>query len=481
MKKNLLIAFVLLFTAFTRLQAKLWLPAVFSNYMVLQQQTAARIWGTASPGAKVKIVPSWNNRPVQVTADTRGRWNACVSTPAASFTPCTVTISADGERRVLRQVLIGEVWFCSGQSNMEMPLHGFSAQPVEGANQAIAYAADYRHSIRLLTVPKTRADVPQDSVGGSWQECVPDNAQWFSAVGFFFARSLTRMLQVPVGVINCSWGGSKVEGWLPDSILTRRRDIGAVQPGETGQYEYDTPCIMYNGMLRPLAGYTVKGFLWNQGESNVGRHAAYPTLFRDMAEHWRTLWADRSLPFYCVEIPPYSYGNPDGINAALLREAQHKAVRQTPFCGMVCTNDLMYPWQVEDIHGSRKREIGERLAFMAAVRSYGMQGVACDSPEFTGMTVSGRQAVLAFSHAENGLLPHEQLDGFEVAGTDRVFRPATVREDMWPPRVVLTAPAAVDTIMAVRYRFRNFSIGNVYNGRGLPLVPFRTDHWDDVQ
>lgn len=462
-------------------QAAIKLPSVFSNNLVLQQQSRARIWGWASQGARVQVKPSWGQKTYQAVARAGGRWEVEIDTPAASFTPHTLRISGDGSSRLLTGVLVGEVWFCSGQSNMEMPLRGFNGQPVEGSNRAIAYAGSYRSAIRLLTVPKTKADTPQDSVGGAWKECLPENAQEFSAAGFFFAEVLTRLLQVPVGLINCSWGGSRVEGWLPDSILHRYRAIGATQPGEAGQYEYDRAAIMYNGMLHPLAGYTVKGVLWNQGESNVGRHKAYPTLFKAMVAHWRMLWRQAELPFYCVEIPPYSYGNVNGTQAALLREAQHVAARQTPQCGIVCTTDLVYPHEQEDIHASRKREIGERLAFMAAVRSYGVGGIACDSPEFKEMKVEGRKALLTFDHAEGGLTPHGQLAGFEVAGTDRVFRPARVQEDLNTLQVELTAPDETDRICAVRYCFKNFSPGRVCSLRGLPLVPFRTDTWDGAE
>lgn len=470
-----LVCLLLLLTHSTSTWSLIRLPAQICDHMVLQQQCKVRLWGWATAGARVKIVPSWSKVKYTTTANDKGRWEVEIQTPEASFTPQTLKIKGDDTQLTLSDVLIGEVWLCSGQSNMEMPLNGFNCQPVEGSNEAIARSGRYRHAIRFVTIPKHGAPTPQDSVAGSWQTCTPETARWFSAVGYFFGRELYEMLHVPVGLINCSWGGSHVEGWMPANLLKRYRDIGAMQPGDPTPQKWDTPAIMYNGMLHPIAGYTVRGVLWNQGESNVGQHQAYPTLFKAMAEHWRSLWGNTALPFYCVEIPPYSYGDVNGTQGALLREAQHEAVRMADHCAIICTNDLAHPWQTEDIHGSRKLEIGQRLAYAAAAREYGLSAISWRSPELDKVSYEGAKAVLSFKYAEGGLSPHEKLEGFEVAGGDGIFRPAQAHEDMGKLIITVTAPQDMGAIQAVRYNFKNFSIGRVHSLSGLPLVPFRTD------
>ena len=216
--------------------------------------------------------------------------------------------------------------------------------------------------------------------------------------------------------------------------------------------EYERINVMYNAMLHPLIGYTIRGFLWNQGESNVGRHSTYPAHQRDMVNEWRTKWNLGELPFYFVEIPGWNYDNPEGNNAAFFRECQHKAAEITPSSEIVCTADLVYPFEVDDIHARKKKEIGERLAFMAAGKTYGIKGMPTGYPRYKSM---------------------------EINGSDRIFRPAIARENPQTLRIEVERPAGVDEIKSVRYNFKNFAIGKVFNVLGLPLVPFRTDDWPE--
>ncbi len=426
------------------------------------------------------MVTGWNGKEYTAKAAPSGRWDVKVATPAASYDVQTVAITGDGTTEVLDNVLVGEVWFASGQSNMEMPLRGFWGAPVEGSNKAIAESGKYRKAIRFATVPKTDAVTPQDSVKGEWVECIPANAPDFSAVGYFFARELNNIIDVPVGIINCSWGGSKVEGWMPAEILSGYPDINlaeAASKGDAGHPDYLRPMVMYNAMLHPLMGYTVRGFLWNQGESNIGRHEDYPSRFATMVEHWRDKWGQGEIPVYCVEVPPHYYGDETATPGALLREAQHKSIELTPNSGIVCTTDLVTPGTSFQIHPSKKQEIGERLAYMAAVRDYGVQGVACDAPEFESMEVNGNKALLHFRYAADGFTPERDMEGFEVAGDDRVFYPAKARQVYSGRCDVEVESDKVDKIVAVRYCFRNWAPGSVYGLRQLPLVPFRTDNW----
>lgn len=456
-------------------QAELSLPQIISDNMVVQQNTQAKLWGWATPGKVIKVTASWAPKAqVSATTDSNGRWEAKVPTGEASFAPQTITVSGDGATLTLNNVLVGEVWFCSGQSNMEMPLRGFWTQPVEGAAQAIAYSGKYP-GIRVATVPKRGSYEVQDRVDGSWQVSNPNNAPGFSATAYFFAQSLTDILNVPVGIIVCAYGSSKVEGWESKELLNSYTEWDvAKDQADSNLQEWERINVMYNAMLHPLAGYTIKGFLWNQGESNVGRHDTYPQHFADMVQLWRSEWGLGELPIYQVEIPGWNYGNPDAIDAALLREAQHKAAEITPNCDIISTTDLMYPYELEDIHASQKQPLGERLAFMAAAETYGLQAIPHAYPRYKSMDVDGNKATLHFINADDGFTPNDVLEGFEVAGADGVFHPCEATEDYNTRNIVLTS-TDVDQIVAVRYCFHNFAIGKVKNLMGLPLVPFRTD------
>ena len=458
------------------------LPEIISDNAVLQQKSDVKLWGWSKPGRTVTVTPSWSEGKSYIAkADKKtGCWEVNVATPGASFTPQSVSFDDGDKPARIDNVLIGEVWFCSGQSNMEMPLRGFWCQPVEGAAQAIAYSGKYP-GVRMATVPKRASYTPQDRVEGKWKTSSPSNAAEFSALAYFFATSLSDILDVPVGIISCAYGGSKVEGWMPKSKLDTYPgwDMAKEQADSTIN-EWERIGVMYNAMLRPVLGYTVKGFLWNQGESNVGRHDEYPQHQKDMVEIWRQEWGLGVLPFYFVELPGWKYGNGEETAAALFRECQHRAAEITPNSGIVCTTDLMYPYELEDIHARQKKPIGERLAFMAANRTYGIEGIPSSYPSFKSVDLQGDKAVVHFNNADAGLNPNMNLPGFEVAGEDRIFYPATATED-WNARTVTVTSDKVSDIKAVRYCFHNFAIGQLKDMNGMPLIPFRTDKWDDAK
>ncbi len=398
--------------------AAIELPDIMSDNMVLQQQSDAKLWGWSNPGAKIIVTTGWNGKAYTAKADKKGRWEVAVATPEASYTPYTVTMAGDGSNIELKNVLVGEVWFCSGQSNMEMPLKGFWCQPTENGGRAIAYSGKYP-GIRMANINRCGNYELQD-------------------------RDVEK------------------EKATPDSVLPLWERIN----------------VMYNAMLHPLAGYTVKGFLWNQGEANVGQHTMYPERLRDMVQIWRDEWKQGELPFYYVEIPAWNYGDPDGAAAALFRECQHKAADIIPNSGCVSTTDLIYPHEINDIHGTKKEEIGERLSFMAAARTYGIEGIDTRYPRFKSMHSEGSRAVIMLDNVDNGLTPNGDLEGFEVAGDDHVFYPAKAKE-LWYNRAIEVSSDKVKDIKAVRYCFRNFSIGRIHNHLGLPLLPFRTDDWEE--
>ena len=457
--------------------AKVELPDIISSNAVLQQNSNAKLWGWAKPGSTVDINPSWSSESFKAKADKgNGKWEIKLPTPEASFTPYCITFNdGDGEVKI-DNILMGEVWFCSGQSNMEMPLRGYGVQPIEGAGEAIAYASKYP-GIRMANIPKKASYTPQDKVEGKWKTSNPADAAEFSALAYFFARSLSDILNVPIGIINCAYGGSKVEGWIPKWKLDTypEWDMASEENKEMGEWERIG--VMYNAMLKPVIGYTVKGFLWNQGESNVGRHHEYPQHQKDMVEIWRDEWQLGQLPFYFVELPGWEYSNPDGDDAAKFRECQHKAAEILPNSGIVCTSDLVYPFELKDIHARKKKEIGERLAFMAGARTYGLNGLPHQFPSFKSVDLQGDKAVLTFNNAVGGLNPNIDLPGFEVAGEDKVFYPAQASEDWnWPFTVTVSSDKVKD-IKSVRYCFKNFAIGQLKDMYGLPLIPFRTDDW----
>lgn len=477
--KNSIIS-ILALAASISANAEISIPQIFGDNMMLQQKADAHIWGWATPGSEISIVPGWDDSIHNTRTDKSGRWDFYIPTPEASYSPYSITIKGDGSDIALKNVLVGEVWFCSGQSNMEMPLKGFWCQPVENAGRAIAYSGKYP-GIRVATVARCGNYEPQNDVECIWQESKPENAGDFSAVAYFFARALTDILDVPVGVINCSLGGSKAEGWMPKWKLDTYPDFNVDKEKNTPDSIlplWERSNVMYNAMLHPVAGYTVKGFLWNQGEANVGRHDTYPARLSDMVGIWRDEWKHGELPFYFVEIPAWNYGNPEGSSAAMLREAQHKAAEIIPNSGCVSTTDLIYPHEINDIHGSKKEEIGERLAFLAAGRTYGIPGIDSGYPMFKSADFYGNKAIIHLDNIENGLTPNASLSGFEVAGADKVFYPARAKE-LWYNRAIEVSSDEVSDIKAVRYCFKNFSIGNIHSLKGLPLVPFRTDNWDE--
>lgn len=490
------------------------LPDILGDNSMLQQRSEAKLWGWAKAGNYVQVTTGWDHRQYIAQAGGDGRWALRVATPQGGYTPYDIIYNEYADRpgsaatpaavdtRTVGNVLIGEVWFCSGQSNMEMPLGGFWNCPVEGANEAIAYAGSYAPSVRVATVEKTGAQTPQQRVRCGWDVPSPATAPRFSAVAWFFATTVADILHVPVGVINCSWGGSCVEGWMPKEILLGYPD-GLTPIDDT---DYHAKMVMYNGMLAPLAGYTVKGFLWNQGESNVGREEEYVERFETMALLWRKLWEQPAdaLPFYSVELPPYRYGDADGTAAADFRAAQHRIARRLPHAGCVCTSDLIYPYEADQIHGAQKQAIGRRLAYMALTRDYGIAGIAAEAPELERWTLvdatpgdeaviagsrvagttprtNGKVARLYFTHSTEGFDRMADIPGFEAQDSRGEWHRAVAwAAAEWqnvarPGCFISVACPNADRICNVRYCYRNFAPGTLHTVRGLPLVPFSTE------
>ncbi|MBR6183677.1 MAG: sialate O-acetylesterase [Bacteroidales bacterium] len=457
--------------------AKLELRQPCSDGMVLQQQTPAVVWGKADPGQRVTVVPSWDRRKYTAQADADGFWQVSVQTPAASYTPYSIRISAGRERLTISDVLVGEVWFASGQSNMEMPIRGFGSCPVEGAADVIT-AAPMRDRIRMFKVPRARSYEPLAEIEGEWWRADATTVSEMSATGYFFARKLNETLDVPVGILFSAYGGSKVESWLPREIVETYPNIPTDSASvEALPYEYYSPYMMYNAMVVPVKGYTIKGFIWYQGCSNVGADATYSERLQKMVSVWRADWGDTDarLPFYQVEIAPYNYG--DGPDGALLRRAQHDAAKRMPNGGIAVTNDLVYPYELDQIHPARKREVGERLAYLALHRDYGLDRVACKSPEAVrafrapaGPMTKPGAVFVELADCQDGLDRSTYIEGLEIAGADGVMYP--VREARVFGNFMVVRSDSVPEPRVLRYGWGCFTPGNLHAVSGLPLVPF---------
>lgn len=463
--------------------AKIVLPDLISDNMVLQQQTEARLWGKASPKSMVEVRCSWTNRTFHTTALSDSTWQLTVATPKASFAPQTLTFTEkDGKAAHsvrVGNVLIGEVWYAGGQSNMEMPLRGFVNCPVGDASQEIATAGEWAGKIRMATVPKTGATTPQEWVRGcQWQVPSPATAKNMSATAWFYAQMMERVLQVPVGILTVAWGGSSVEGWIPRQILQTYKDIDIekeLKRGWNGRWwQYYTPLIMYNGMLHPVRHYTIRGFIWYQGESNVGKNTYFDRM-KTMIKVFRDEFGGTptQLPFYITEIAPWAgYGTSD--SAPLLRDAQHRIGHEVENAGCVCINDLVEPFEARQIHPHEKRQVGYRLAYMALNKTYGMKDINTDYPEYDHSTVSNDTVRVFFKHADKGFSRLDDINGFELAGADGTFHPAKAWVNAYELSIYVVSKA-VTAPEKVQYGYRAFMPGNIRSTYGLAVVPFRAD------
>jgi sialate O-acetylesterase len=444
------------------------LPAIFGDNMVLQQQADAAIWGTASANASVKVSTSWNGKSYTAKAGADGKWKLKVSTPAAGG-PYEITVS-DGKTLKLKNVMIGEVWVCSGQSNMEMPMKGYMNQPILGSNEAIATSLN--QSIRLFTVKKATSLQPLDDFSGAWTTCEPANVSEFSATAYFFGLMLNKALNVPVGLINTSWGGTRIEPWISEAGISKFEFVKLPDKNQQGTLSQQTPTVLFNAMINPMVGYGIKGAIWYQGESNRNEADKYVKLLPGMVENWRSLWGVGEFPFYFVQIAPFDYG-PTGISSAYLREAQLKASSAIPNIGMASTMDI---GEKDCIHPADKKAGSDRLAFLALTNTYGLKGFASSGPVLKEMTVNGQVVKLTFNNAANGLTSFgEELSCFEVAGANKRFYPA--KAFIMGNGITLFCPSVAEPV-AVRYAFKDFIVGDLFNTEGLPASSFRTDTWE---
>lgn len=521
--KKLLAAIVLL-TISISCFADVKLPAVIGDNMVVQQKSHAAIWGWADPGEKVNVKGSWEwlwGR--DVIADANGKWMVKIPTPPAGG-PFSITIKGKNEIK-LKNVLSGEVWLCSGQSNMNMPVKGWHNQPILNSKEEIKNA-NYP-KIRLFQVPLNKTSKePQYDCDAQWQECSSETVTKFSAIAYFFGRDLQNTLNVPIGLIHTSYGGSPAEAWMPRNILESNPDFKPVlekwdaeeanipllkekydrdvaewkkasaKAKEQGTdapakpripwqlYYHHIPTRLYNCMRLPVQPYTIKGMIWYQGESNTDRAYQYRTLFPAMIENWREEWGQGDFPFYYVQIASYQThrptediklekGEPGENSWAELREAQTMSM-SVPNTGMAVAIDV---GEINCIHPRNKQDVSKRLAAWALAKDYGKK-IPFSGPIYKDSLVEGDKIRIFFDYADNGLMAKgETIEGFAIAGVDKkyVWADAVIDGDT----VVVSSPAVKEPV-AVRYAWAKYPFCNLFNKDGFPASPFRTDEWKGV-
>ena len=455
----------------------LQLPAIFGDNMVFQQKQPLPVWGWSAPGTKVTVHFAAETK--SAVADARGRWEVTLRRQPASGEPQVLVIAAD-QTLIFTNIVIGEVWLCSGQSNMAKPIGTRAGQkPCFNAGQELA-AADYPQ-IRLFQVATNLAATPQTQLTkvSGWLPCCSNslNSISFTAAGYFFGREIHTNLNIPVGLIESAWGGTRIEPWTPAETLLTNPETMPVTG--TNQLVNTTPTAICNAMIAPLVPFAIRGTLWYQGESNcLGKPVQnYTDLMAALVGGWRRLWGEGNFPFYYVQIAPYRYygGNPKRVAGpdALPEfwEQQTRALK-IPRTGMVVTTDLVN--DLNDIHPRDKVDVGRRLARLALNQTYGHPDLVCSGPTFKHLRVNGRQAILSFDNLGGGLVcrTNQFLTWFTLAGADGKFVPAdaVIQGD----RVVVSAPG-VDRPAAVRFAWNETAQPNLFNQAGLPAVPFRTD------
>lgn len=478
MKRVLLSALCLLSCLCASAELRIKEPC--SNGMVLQQKTEAMVWGHASPGASISVRTGWNGKYYSTKTDGNGTWKVKVNTPEASYNKYEIKVSGDGSSLIISDVLIGEVWVASGQSNMEMPIRGFFNCPVEGAQEVIS-STNLKDKVRMCYIQIYQPDEPQEDVHSTegWQDATQETVSEMSATAFFFARKLQSALNVPVGILSLPRGGASVESWLPKKTLASWGDD--VSQAKIDSYtEWTVPYRMYNGMQHPVQGYTAKGFIWYQGCTNVGEHERFVYRMKELIRQWRADWGDQiyEMPFYMCEIAPYLYKGDQADQAALLRQAQHQVAAETPNCEIIVTNDLAYNYERDQIHPCQKRQVGERLAYLAMNRDYGFKKLACYSPEAIRVyknPLYANEICVELSNCPNGLDRWQEIKGLEVCGSEGVFKRVTYAYYEWGldgKNYLRIRHEGVHDPCEVRYGWGDFVPGNLHNAEGLPVAPF---------
>jgi sialate O-acetylesterase len=502
--------------------------SMFTDHLVLQRDMADPVWGQARPGEKITV--QFAGQKISTTADRRGNWMAKLAALKASATPRELTVSSGKAHIVFHDVLVGEVWLCSGQSNMQYPMMGWFHR----TNLAAALAAGTHGHIRLYHVPMIESNFtghPRKTAPAAWHRCTPKNLAGFTAVGYFFGLNLHRKLGVPVGLIEADWGGTNIEPWIPAAgyfavpqlktdrtwlramdarqqqldqryintmanWLTRARAAvanGRVLPRQPGKpmdaissphaFDYhipphdwqpdahQNPTTLFNGMINPLIPYAIRGAIWYQGENNVSSHDhLYYYHLKALIGGWRKLWHQGNFPFYIVQIAPFNYGH-DGPMEPLIWRAEERAARRIANCSIASTMDI---GNIHNIHPADKSDVGYRLALIALAKTYHHAGLVYSGPQFTVAKFKGSAVVIHFQHLGGGLASRngKALNWFDLAGGNGKFFPATAVISGNDNTVVVRSQN-VPAPVAVRFAWSDIAVPNLMNKAGLPALPFQ--------
>ncbi len=452
------------------LNAKVILPSIISDHMVLQRNSNVKLWGYSDSKEFIEVFTSWNSKVYKAQINSSGYWELTVETGDAGG-PYNIKFN-DGNIHKLSDIYLGEVWLCSGQSNMEMPIKGFSGQPVENSTETIVNARPDT-PIRLFSVSKNPSKKALDDCQGKWNVNTPENVSDFSATAYFFGLQLYRTLNIPIGLVNSSWGGSKIQSWMttetlktyPEISLNHLRDDSKVDKPQWAA------SMLYNGMINPIKKFSFKGVIWYQGESNRDNPSQYESLFKTFVNDWRTQLNNVELPFYYVQIAPHCYENKDSIGTAKLREAQYNCEKNIPNVAMVVTLDI---GNETCIHPSQKMEVGNRLAYLALSKTYNIKGIIGESPRYISHEIKGNRIILSFERAPLGLTSkYKPLRDFEIAGRDSVFYTAKAR--IVNRKLVEVYSENVKEPVIVRYGYKNYVEGSLWGTNGLPVSSFITE------
>ncbi|NNE78049.1 MAG: sialate O-acetylesterase [Pricia sp.] len=439
--------------------SKITLPSIFSDHMVLQRNNKVLLWGWGNTGEEIQISTSWDKKTYAAKTTIAAKWEIEVETPDAGG-PFSILFKGETDEIELKNVLIGEVWVCSGQSNMQ-----WSAVTNAGIDNAEEEIKNANYSnIRLFTVERRTSKYPQEDLPGKWEVCTPETMKDFSAVAYFFARRLQDELDVPIGLIDNAWGGSPAEVWARESVFENNEDLAtSANALEETPWSPVSPSYLYNGMVHAITPFKIAGTIWYQGESNVSRHTEYAKLFSEMVASWREAWG-YDFPFYYVQIAPYQYDTPE--TGAYLRNAQRKALKIIPNSGMVVVSDIA---TIDDIHPPNKQDVGLRLANLALKETYKSYDGEVNGPLFKEINVQGKKAEVVFEHADGLMAKGKKLTHFEVAGADGNFYPAkaVIKND----RVVVSAKEVKEPVK-VRFGWSNVAEPNLFNAAGLPASNF---------
>lgn len=460
------IIFFVLFVFAINVFGKVRLPNIFSNDMVLQRNSTVKIWGWANPNEKVTLKADWLKTSITASADKNGKWLIKFKTINAGG-PHTITVTGENEI-VLSNVLLGEVWICSGQSNMEYTIKMFGGWDSHYKNDKEDFVKKGYPMLRFCQVEKAVSGIPMDTCKAKWFVPDADAVENFSATAFFFGRELYNKLNVPIGLISTNWGGTPAEAWTEKEYLAKDSDLNYYL-ALNSSWEAGKPANLYNAMINPLINYTIRGAIWYQGEANVDDSNLYNKLFSTMIKCWRDKWQIGDFPFYYVQIAPYNYGD-EAESSAYLREAQLKTLSTVKNVGMAVTMDIGNP---QNIHPTNKQEVGNRLALWALAKTYKLTVPAFSGPVYKGYKIENDKIRLNFHYTGKGLIAKgDKLTGFKIADKSMNFVDA---DAVIENNTVVVFNRDIANPIAARFAFTNTDSSNLFNSEGLPASSFRTD------